>query len=263
MEAARVAAERGHQVTLAEAGSELGGQWRLAARQPMRNEIGDHLAWYARELARLGVEVRLGTPMDAKGVREAGAYAVVIATGSLPAGTGYQRALPEVDRLPGLENGNAFAVADALAETATVGPRVLVLDDLGGWPAAGTALKLAEAGHEVTVVTKDGAVAADAARMGVDKPLRRGLARAGADMRTMSVVTDWRGDGATIRHLPTGAEESKAFDTLLISGTPVANDGLYRELSGDGLELHAIGDCVAFHKASGAIFDGRRVGLEL
>jgi 2,4-dienoyl-CoA reductase-like NADH-dependent reductase (Old Yellow Enzyme family) len=263
LEAARVAAERGHRVTLAEADDRLGGQLRLAGEQPMRNEIRDHLAWYDRELDRLGVARRMGAAMDGDAVRQAGADAVVIATGAVPAGTGYQRALPEVDRLPGLELGNAFSVNDVLAGKVEPGPRVLVLDDLGGWPAAGTALKLAEAGHQVTLVTRDAAVAVDAARMGVDKPLRRGLARAGADLRPMSVVTAWRGDGATIRHLPSGAEETKTFDTLLMAGTPVANDGLARELDGGDLELHVIGDCVAHHKASGAIYDGRRVGLVL
>ena len=263
LEAARVAAGRGHRVTLAEASDKLGGQWRLAALQPMRNEIENQLAWYERELTRLGIELRLSTAMDAAAVRNSGAGAVVIATGSLPAGTGYQRALPEVERLPGLERGHACSVNEVLDGAVVPGHRVLVLDDLGGWPAAGTALKLAEAGHEVTLATRDGAVALDAARMGVDKALRRALACAGADMRPMSAVTQWRGDGATIRHLPSGAEETKGFDTLVIAGTPVANDDLVRELADDALEVHAIGDCVAHHKASGAIYDGRRIGLML
>ena len=263
LEAARVAAERGHRVTLAEAGDVLGGQFRLAGEQPMRNEIRDHLAWYDRELDRLGVERRMGVAMDAGAVRMAGADAIVIATGSVPAATGYQRALPEVDRLPGIGLGNAFSINDILADKVEPGKRVLVLDDLGGWPGAGTALKLAEAGHAVTVVTKDAAVAIDAARMGVDKALRCGLVRAGADLRAMSVVTAWRGDGATIRYLPSGGEETKTFDTLLIAGTPVPNDGLARDLAGDGMKLHVIGDCVAHHKASGAIYDGRRIGLLL
>ena len=263
MEAARVAAERGHTATLAEASANLGGQFRLAGEQPMRNEIRDHLAWYERELARLGVDVQLNTKMNADAVRASGADAIVLATGAVPAGTGYQRALPEVECLPGIERGNAHAVNDVLAGTITPGREVLVLDDIGGWPAAGTALKLAEAGHEVTLVTRDGAVAQDAARMDVDKALRKALAKAGVDMRTMSAVMRWTGDGATIRHLAGGAEETRPFDTLLIAGTGVADDALARALADSGLEIHAIGDCVAPHKAAGAIYDGRRVGLAL
>ena len=263
MEAARVAAERGHGVILAEVEKKLGGQFRLAGEQPMRNEIRDHLAWYERELARLGVDVRLETKMDVDAVRTSGAVAVVLATGAVPAGTGYQRALPEVDCLPGIERGNVYAVNDVLAGDVTPGPNVLVLDDIGGWPAAGTALKLAEAGHDVTLVTRDGAVAQDAARMGVDKALRKGLAKACVDMRTMSVVLRWTGDGATIRHQASGAEEARPFDTLLIAGTAVADDALVHALADSGLEIHAVGDCVAPHKAAGAIYDGRRVGMAL
>ena len=263
MEVARVAAERGHTVTLAEASANLGGQFRLAGEQPMRNEIRDHLAWYEREVARLGVDVQRETRMDADAVRASGADAIVLATGAVPAGTGYQRALPEVDRLPGIERGNVHAVNDVLAGMITPGREVLVLDDIGGWPAAGTALKLAEDGHDVTLVTREGAVALDAARMGVDKALRKGLAKAGVDMRTMSAVMRWTGNGAIIRHLASGAEETRPFDTLLIAGTAVADDALLHALAGSGLEIHAIGDCVAPHKAAGAIYDGRRVGLTL
>ena len=70
LEAARVAAERGHAVVLVEARDRLGGQWVLAGRQPTRSQILDHLAWYERELDRLGVEVRLETPATAESVRD-------------------------------------------------------------------------------------------------------------------------------------------------------------------------------------------------
>ena len=62
MEAARVAAERGHGVRLFESAEQLGGQWRLAGRQPSREQILDHIAWYERELERLDVDIRLNTP---------------------------------------------------------------------------------------------------------------------------------------------------------------------------------------------------------
>ena len=61
LEAARGAAERGHRVTLLERDAELGGQFRLAGRQPSRGQILDLIAWYERRLDALGVEVRLDT----------------------------------------------------------------------------------------------------------------------------------------------------------------------------------------------------------
>ena len=68
LEAARVAAERGHRVTLAERSDRLGGQFRLAGRQPSRRQILDLLDWFEGRLAALGVEVRLGVEMDAEAV---------------------------------------------------------------------------------------------------------------------------------------------------------------------------------------------------
>ncbi len=112
MEAARVAAERGHGVVLAEAGPQLGGAFRLAGQQPRRAQILELIDWYERELARLGVDVRLNTPLDADEVPAFGADVVVLATGSLPAGTGFQRQLPQQAQLPGIELPNIWSMAN-------------------------------------------------------------------------------------------------------------------------------------------------------
>ena len=84
LEAARVAAERGHRVTLVERTGALGGQFRLAGLQPSRGQITDLLDWYARQLDALGVDVRLAIEMHVDGVAVAGADHVIIATGSRP-----------------------------------------------------------------------------------------------------------------------------------------------------------------------------------
>ena len=98
-----------------EADQELGGQWRLAGRQPSRSQVLDHLAWYGRQLDRLDVEVRLGQSVDGEAVRASGADEVVVATGAAPARAGFQRALPLVDRLPGVDGSTAASIEDVLA----------------------------------------------------------------------------------------------------------------------------------------------------
>ena len=65
-EAARVAAERGHIVTLVEASGQLGGQFRLAGMQPRRGQILDYIDWFERQLNKLGVDTRLNTPSSQK-----------------------------------------------------------------------------------------------------------------------------------------------------------------------------------------------------
>ena len=117
LEMARVAAERGHEVTLHESADELGGQWRLAGRQPSRGQILDHLAWYGSELARLGVRVVLGSVLDVEAIVAAGADDVVVATGAEPARRAFQRNLRLADRLPGVDDDRFAAVEEILAGT--------------------------------------------------------------------------------------------------------------------------------------------------
>ena len=111
LETARVAAERGHRVTLVEAGPQLGGAFRLAGLQPRRSQITELVEWYERELQRLDVHVKLNSPMDADEVREFGADEVVMATGSQPSATGFQRFLPLVERMPGVDLPNEIGRA--------------------------------------------------------------------------------------------------------------------------------------------------------
>ncbi len=106
LEAARVAAERGHRVTLVERGAALGGQFRLAGLQPSRGQITDLLGVVraAARGARRGGPARRGGDRRLRS-RLRVADEVVVATGSRPPGTGFQRALPLVDRLPGVDDG--------------------------------------------------------------------------------------------------------------------------------------------------------------
>ncbi len=267
LEAARVAAERGHRVTLLERGHELGGQFRLAGRQPSRDQIRDLLAWYGRRLADLGVEIQLGTTATGEDVAEIGAAAgtdeVVLATGSRPPRAGFQRALPMVDRLPGAERAEVASIHDVLEGTADLGKRAVVLDDLGDWRGLGTALFLVEAGHEVTIITSAAVVGGSLSHSAADVPLRRRFVAAGGTMRPDSVVLGWDDGGATVRSTLTGAIERLAADALVIAETPVAETGLASELTALGIAFHQIGDCVAPRQASLAFLEGRELALRL
>ena len=263
LEAARGAAERGHRVTVLERGEELGGQFRLAGRQPSRGQILDLLAWYGRRLDALGVDVRLGTEATPQDVTGPGADLVILATGSRPARAGFQRALPMVDRLPGAERSDAVAIHDVLEGTVTVGQRVVVLDDLNDWRGLGTALSLAERGHEVTIVSSAAVIGGGLYHSAADGPLRQRFASFGGVMRPSTVVFSWDGTGATVRSTVTGREERIDADTLVIAETPVAETALADELRARGVAFEAIGDCVAPRRASSAIYEGRELALRV
>jgi 2,4-dienoyl-CoA reductase-like NADH-dependent reductase (Old Yellow Enzyme family)/thioredoxin reductase len=263
LETARVAASRGHKVTLAEASDRLGGQFRLAGMQPRRTQILDLLAWYETQLQKLQVTIRLNTYMEPDEVRSFGADAVVIATGSLPAGTGMQRWLSNQETLPGIDKPNVWSVEDVMSRSARPGKRVLLLDDTGNWRGVGTAWHLAEQGHEVTIVTPDPAIGREIARTSADLPARQRLRKLGARFVTESAVAEWHGDGATILDFLTGETERLPFDALVLATTNVAEDSLARALEDSGLEVHTVGDCLAPRHAPAATYEGRKLGLEL
>ena len=263
LEAARVAAERGHDVTLLERTEALGGQFRLAGRQPSRGHILDLLDWYAGRLAALGVDVRLGTAASADAVAAHGADEIVVATGAEPPRTGFQRALPMVDRLPGADAPSALAIHDVLGDGAGIGWRVIVLDDLGDWRGLGTAVHLAEAGHDVTIVTTAGVVGGGLAHSAVDGPLRARFVAAGGRMRPSTVVLGWRPGEATVRSTLDGVVAALPADTLVVAETPRPVTGLATELAGRAIAHHVIGDAVAARRASLAIYEGRELGRRL
>jgi pyruvate/2-oxoglutarate dehydrogenase complex dihydrolipoamide dehydrogenase (E3) component len=263
LETARVAATRGHHVTLAERGAQLGGQFRLAANQPSREQIGDLLAWFGRELDRLGVDTRLDTQLDAAGVREIDAEVVVVATGARPARAGFQRALPLVDRLPGVDADTVVAIHDVLDGSAKLGRRVILLDDLGDWRGTGTALHLAESGRDVTIVTSAPVIAGGLVHSAADGPLRRRFIEAGGTALPNVVIDGWDGERAQLRFLLDGATFEFEADALVIAETPVPETDLAEALRADGIQFELIGDAVAPRRASLAFYEGRELGGRL
>ncbi len=264
LEAARTAALRGHRVALHEAGAELGGRYRLAGMQPTRGQILDHLEWYERELRRLGVEVRTAStvaPADLE--RLAAGGTLVLATGAVPPRRGFQRALPLVDRLPGVDGGNVCAVDDVLRGTVAPTGAVLVIDDLGGWPGLGTALALQEAGARTTLVTSAPVAAGALAFAYADVPLRGRYLRAGGTVRTGTVVTGWHGDAAELVDATTGVATTEPFDWLVVAETAEPATALAEHARALGLGVLAVGDCVAPRRAATAFYEGRTVAMSL
>ncbi|HUC32918.1 MAG TPA: FAD-dependent oxidoreductase, partial [Ilumatobacteraceae bacterium] len=262
LEAARVAAERGHHVTLAEGTGHLGGAFRYAGLQPQRGQVTQLLEWYERELQRLDVRVLLDTHLDAAGVRATGADVVIVATGSRPSATGFQRRLPLQANLPGVDRADVFAVEEVMAG-AQIGRRVVVLDDLGDWRGGGTAWHLADRGHEVTIVTPHAFVGSALQRTAGDGDLRATLARLGVRWHTEAALTSWSEDGADVLHLLDGSSEIVPADSLVLATTNTAVTDIVPGLDGYRGDVHVVGDAVAPRLAVHAIYDGRVAGIAI
>ena len=263
LEAARVSAERGHKVTIVEANDNLGGQFRLAGMQPRRGQIIDLLDWYFRQLSQMKVEVRLNTLMEADEIKRFDADVTVFATGSYPADTGFQKAIPHMEKLPGIEIGGVYSAEDVMARRALVGESVLLLDEGGNWKGCGTAWKLAEDGHAVTLVTPDPLVGKELQRAAADYPLRKRLAELGVDFILESAITSWNREGAEVFNFLNGKKQFVPADSLVFATPNIAEDSLFNELHGSGLNIINIGDSAGPRQAPFVIYEGRKTGLSI
>ena len=186
---------------------------------------------------------------------------VILATGSLPSETGFQKALPHVAELPGVELGNVCTPEDVMGRAARLGKRVIVLDEGGHWKGVGTAWHLAQAGHEVTIVTPDAMIARDLQRSASDFPARKVLAGLGVRFCTETALSAWTPQGARLVCLLTGQHSDIAADTLVLATGNRADTSLLEELRARDIDVRPVGDAAAPRLASAAIHDGRRVGL--
>jgi NADPH-dependent 2,4-dienoyl-CoA reductase/sulfur reductase-like enzyme len=263
LETARVAAERGHRVTLVEAGPLLGGAFRLAGLQPRRSQITEFIEWYERELARLDVRVQINQPMFADDIEAFGADVVVMATGSQPAGTGFQRQLPLQHRLPGVGLAGVMSIEDVIAHRERPGRRVVLVDDLGDWRGGGTAWFLAERGHEVVIVTSYPMVGHTIQRTSGDWKLRTRLAELGVTWHTESVVAEWTGTGAHVHGFVDRTQRFVEADSLVLATINAPVRDVLDDLEGRRLDVRTVGDVVAARLAVQAIYEGRVLGQSL
>jgi 2,4-dienoyl-CoA reductase-like NADH-dependent reductase (Old Yellow Enzyme family)/thioredoxin reductase len=263
LEAARVLAQRGHRVVLVEQGPEIGGQLRLAARQPERHGLIALLEWYRGQLMRYQVELHLGNEVDAEQVVRMAPDAVIVATGAGPARDGWQRALPQNDRLPGVDDARVVTVEDVLADRVVVGSTVLVLDETEGWPAAGTALLLAQRGHKVSLLSRHPVIARSLLSTRAHGPLRSMLRKLGVEEIVSATILRWDAGRATILNRLTGSETEREFDSLVLATTNTPRTSLAQRLAGSSIPVHQVGDCLAPRSLGMAIYEGRKVAMAL
>jgi len=273
LEAARVAAERGHRVVLFEAGAKLGGQMLTAVRATWRRDLIAIVDWRAAELARLGVEVRLNVFAEAADILAEAPEVVIVATGGLP----------DIDWLEGGEH--CVSVWDVLADATTAKDDVLVYDGTGRHQAVSCALHLAEQGRQVQFVTLDDNIGLEmeySARVIYRKRFAERGVRSTIDHALVRVRPEGNRLVATFRHELTGGELELVAAQVVIEHGTVPVDDLFHVLRGrsanagitdidallerraqtprgEGFELHRIGDSVSSRNVHGAIYDALRL----
>jgi 2,4-dienoyl-CoA reductase-like NADH-dependent reductase (Old Yellow Enzyme family)/thioredoxin reductase len=249
LEATRVLAERGHNVTLLEEDPRLGGEFVVASQTPRKEEISDALRWQIRQVRKSGANVRLGERATADSVLALKPDAVVVATG----------ARPVMPMIAGLEPQRAMVARDVLMGKAMPGRRVMVAG--GGGVGVLTAEQLGLMDKEVTVVEMMDAVATDMT------PDRRYWVLTDLAEHEVGVLTD-----ATIESVSDGQVRVKhagheemigPFDDVVIALGYQPNNTLATELEGRVPELYTIGDAVEVRTATEAIREGAEVARRI
>ncbi len=280
LEAARVAAERGHKVVLFEAADRVGGQVLLAARASWRKDLIGIVDWRKRELDRLGVEVRLNTYAEPKDVLAEKPEVVIVATGGVP----------DLAWLPGAEL--ATSVWDVIGGSAKLAPEVIVYDGTGRHPAPQVAELAVAQGKRAQFVSIDGMIAQEltyaerviwkkrAYELGLPVTLDHEIEK--IERRGNRLV-------ATFRNLVTHQAVEREADQVIVEHGTAPADGLFQDLkaasSNDGVtdidallalrkqprgrradapfELHRVGDAVASRNIQAAVLDALRLCLAL
>jgi NADPH-dependent 2,4-dienoyl-CoA reductase/sulfur reductase-like enzyme len=263
MEAARVSALMGHEVVLAEASARLGGAVQAARRAPRLHTIGDIIDWQESELARLGVEVRLDSYMDADEVLAERADAVIVATGSLPRMDGVQFGDPGRPAA-GVDLPHVLSSHDLLVGAARDhGASALVLDDTGHYEAIAAAETLIAKGLAVTYLTRLPQFAPYVETTMRVVPALERLYEGDFTVLTRHQLVEIRPGEVSIRPSQSRRVRTLPADTVVLVGHNEPMRGLFDALQGRQGDLHLVGDARAPRDLQAAIAEGHRAARAL
>ena len=276
LEAARVAAARGHKVTIFEAGAKAGGQFLLATRAPRRRDLIGIIDWRVSELEKLGVEIHYNTFAEAEDIRATDPDVVIVATGGIP--DAMEDAV-KADVPP-------ETVWDLLEDTREGSGDILLYDALGTITGASVAEMLAEAGQRLTVVTPDEQFGKEMSYL--ERPhVMKSLYKAGVtiipDQRL--IATEKRGNriAAIFQNELTEEESTIECDRLILDHGTIPIDSVFQDLRNEsrnsgvhdpedlasirmpepteksGFDLFRIGDAVSSRDIYAAILEANRI----
>ena len=267
MRVAAVAAERGHDVTLFERESELGGHLRMLSRLPTRGDWRLAIDNLRQPLERLGVDVRQ-VEVTSELLEAEALGAVVCATGSSWDDTGYSSFRPERDTIPGSDQSSVMdvgaATALALDDPSALGQRVVVLDDSGFYLPLGLAEVLAAAGVTVDVVSRHPTIGEELQQNLEAAIVLPRLVSAGVTLRPQHFVEAIDGDAVEVYGIwgePPFRLDGVSTVVLSLARTP--RDELFHALDQRSQTVHRIGDALAPRKVADAIYDGEKLARQL
>jgi 2,4-dienoyl-CoA reductase-like NADH-dependent reductase (Old Yellow Enzyme family)/thioredoxin reductase len=248
LEAARVAASRGHEVVLFEKEGSLGGQLLAAAIPPYKGVLTELINYFKSQVDRLGIRVESGGEVSSEDILKTKPDAVVIAAGVM-------RSRPEIQ---GIEMPKVVDAVEVLSGRADAGDTVVVLG--GGEVGCETAEFLADRGKKVTVVEMLDSLAAGMERTHKQFLLNR-LNLRGVTMLVKTRGIEVRPEGLMVSD--DAGEKVLVADTVVVAAGVKPNKHLYGELSGKVAEIYSVGDCVEPRSIHEAIAEGFQAACKI
>ncbi|MDY7036391.1 MAG: FAD-dependent oxidoreductase [Thermodesulfobacteriota bacterium] len=249
MEAARVAALRGHSVTLYDRNGELGGQLILASLPPYKRQFSGIIKDLAGEIKRLGVTINLRKEVTAEMLlNERCPDVAIIATGSIPI----------IPQLPGIKNNNVVIAQDVIAGTTKPGDKVAVIG--GGLIGCETADFLAAGGYNVTIIEMLEKIGGDIGGI-IGMFLKLRLNRYGVNILIRTRLLEVRDKGVIVDK--DGEKQFLEVDTVVLAVGSKPENELVKKLESKVPELYAVGDCVRPQRLLGAIHEGSEIALSI
>ncbi len=250
IEAAGVAAGRGHRVTLIERSETLGGRMKLAMKPKGRDEWAKLLAHKEKLLCRHGVDIRIGAAATVDAITALVPDEVILATGT---------SFMPLD-VEGAASAPILTVDEAVADPTRIGKRVLVVDYLDRQPAMVTAIMLAEMGHAVEMATASFHVGQKLEIQNITYFYAKALA-SGVIFTPTVVPIRFDGGTVTFRNIFTRQNcRTDSYDTIVVAAPGVPRAGLADELKAAGIRTKVIGDAYSARDIEAAILDGFEAG---
>jgi len=248
LEAARVAALRGHQVTIYEKERELGGLIRIGKIPPHRDELGKVVDYLVRQVKKLQITIKLGKKVNSSIIDDLKDDVIILATG----------AIPLIPKIKGIRQKHVVFAMDVLSGKVSIGKKAVIIG--AGLVGLETADFLIERGKEVIILEMLDTIAKDtgnANRIYFEDKFSEKEVEIVLNAKAIEI------DEEGVTYIQKGwIKKILKVDSIVIATGAIPNNSLYNSLKRKKM-VFAIGDCVKARNAMEAIFEGSKIAREI